>query len=136
MLTKLGIIDLQNAVKKQIEDHTKYSVIDAVPKDMPSPFVYTEVVGKEDSSNKTMWKENYELWVHCIAAPGDSRVEVNHMIQDVEEAMTEQVILPEHFQNLRQYENGMMNINQDETDEWHAVLSFSIEVVYGYKFKV
>lgn len=136
MLVKLSLIDLYNAIRERLEGNTEYTVYDVIPEGKQSPLLYLEVVGKEDISNKMMYRERYEVWVHCIASPSNSRAEVNKMIVAVEEALTDAIEFPEHFQLLQQYENGTMAINQDETDEWHAVLSFSFDVVYGFKVKI
>lgn len=136
MFVKLSLIDLYNAIRRCLEENTKFQVYDVVPLDKKSPLLYVEIVGKEDISSKMIYRERYESWVHCIAKPSDSRVEVNKMILDVEEAMTDPIELPKQFQLLQQYENGTMAVNQDETGEWHAVLSFYFDILYGFKTKV
>ena len=83
-----------------------------------------------------MYRDVYTVWIHAIAQPGDSSVQIYEMIQQLEEALTEDVPLPEGFELILQTSNGVQTIKTDETNEKHAVLSFEFTVCYGFKCKI
>lgn len=58
------------------------------------------------------------------------------MIQAVEESMTEPLSMPDGITLVLQTETGVQSLQQDETNEWHAVLSYEIMVSYGLKCKI
>lgn len=136
MLRKVGFAEIAAALLQNLRKNTSYSCYDAVPENAPSPLLYAEVVGKRDTSSKTMFKESFTIHIHAIAAPSDARTEIYQMIQAVEEAMTEDLVLPEYVQNVLQTETGVQSFQKDETNEWHAVIGYEIMVCYGYKMKI
>lgn len=83
-----------------------------------------------------MYRDVYTVWIHAVAQPGDSSVQIYEMIQQLEEALTEDVPLPEGFELILQTSNGVQTIKTDETNEKHAVLSFEFTVCYGFKCKI
>ena len=105
-------------------------------KDTPSPFLFVEVVGKRDASSKTMFKEIFTVQIHAIATPSDARTEIYSMIQSVEESLTESLTLPDGITLVLQTETGVQSLQQDETNEYHAVISYEIMVSYGLKCKI
>lgn len=135
MLKQLGIVDLIAAVQEKVKANTELECYDAIPHNAPSPFYYVEFVGKRPAHTKTMYREVMSTWIHAIASPGDSKVEVYDLIQSLEEALTETVELPEGFELILQTNNGTQTIKQDETNEWHAVIQMDFMVCYGFKCK-
>ncbi len=135
MLRKLGFAELAKAILDALRERTPYPCYDAIPLNTPSPLVFVEVNGKEDSSTKTMYKETFSANVHLIANPNDARTEIYKMIQDVEEALTQQVRLPPCVTLILQTESGVNSFQQDETNEWHAVLTYEFMVSYGFRVK-
>ena len=83
-----------------------------------------------------MYRDVYTVWIHAIAQPGDSSVQIYEMIQRLEETLTEDISLPEGFELILQASNGVQTIKTDETNEKHAVLSFEFTVCYGFKCKI
>lgn len=72
-----------------------------------------------------------------IAEPGDSSVSAYELIQKLEEALTEDITLPEGYELITQTNNGIQTIKTDEvTNEKHAVLSYEFTVCYGFKCKI
>lgn len=136
MYKQLGLVDLIAAVQKMIQDRTGLRCYDAVPQNAPSPFYFAEVVGKRPAHSKTMWRDVFTVWIHVIAEPGKSSVQIYDLIQQLEEALTENVELPEGFELVMQTDNGIQVIKTDETDEKHAVLAYEFMVCYGFKVKI
>ena len=73
---------------------------------------------------------------HAIAEPGESSVQIYDLIQRLEEALTEDIDLPEEYELIMQTNNGIQTIKTDETKEKHAVLAYEFMVCYGYKCKI
>ena len=136
MYKQLGLLDLIHAVQEKVERKTELRCYDVVPDNAPSPFYFAEVVGKRPAHTKTMYRDVFTVWIHAIAEPGESSVRVYELIQLLEEAMTEDIILPEGFELILQTNNGVLSIKTDETNEKHAVLAFEFTVCYGFKCKV
>lgn len=133
---QLGIIDLISAIQKKIEQSTGIRCYDVVPQNAPSPFYFVEVIGKRPSHSKTMWCDTFTVWIHAIAKPADSSIPIYEMIQKLEEALTEDIVLPEEFHLLMQTNNGIQTIKKDETNEKHAVLVYEFRVCYGFRCKM
>ena len=132
----MGLVDLISAIQKKVEERTELRCYDAVPINKPSPFYYAEVVGKRPAHSKTMWRDIFTVWIHAIAEPGDSSVQIYELIQNLEEALTENIELPEEYELIMQTNNGIQTIKTDETNEKHAVLAYEFMVCYGYKCKI
>lgn len=135
MLKKLETTALHRAIKEHIEAKTNTICYDEVPDNAESPFYYVEMIGKEDDSTKTMWREKFTFSIHCITAPTTGSKSVYQMIDTLEEAMTEDILLPENYWLVLQTNEGLQTIKKDETQEKHAVLFFSFTVCYGFKTK-
>lgn len=136
MYKQLGIVDLISAIQSKVQDSTNMACYDAVPGNTPSPFYFAEVVGKRPAHSKTMWRDVFTVWIHAIAEPGDSSVQIYEMVQNLEEALTEDISLPEEFELIMQTDNGIQMIKTDETGEKHAVLAYEFKVCYGFKCKI
>lgn len=136
MYKQLGLVDLIHGIQAKVEEKTGVKCYDAVPRNAPSPFYFAEVIGKRPAHTKTMYRDVYTVWIHAIAQPGDSSVQIYEMIQQLEEALTEDISLSEGFELILQASNGVQTIKTDETNEKHAVLSFEFTVCYGFKCKV
>ena len=87
-------------------------------------------------NTKTMLKDKFSVWIHAIAEPGESSVMIYDMIQKLQEAMTEDIVLPEGFELILQMDGGVQTIKKDETKEKHAVLLYEFTVCYGFKCKI
>ena len=136
MYKQLGLVDLIHGIQAKVEEKTGVKCYDAVPRNAPSPFYFAEVIGKRSAHTKTMYRDVYTVWIHAIAQPGDSSVQIYEMIQQLEETLTEDISLPEGFELILQASNGVQTIKTDETKEKHAVLSFEFTVCYGFKCKI
>ena len=136
MLQKLGLVDLVKAIQKTVETNTGLRCYDAVPLNAPSPFYFAEVVGQTKADNKTLYRDIYTVYIHCIAKPSKSSVEVYNLVQKLEEALTENITLADPFYLLSQTSTGLANIQTDETEEKHAIVGFEFMVAYGFKTKV
>lgn len=137
MLKKLGLVDLISALQSKIEQHTGVRCYDSVPKNAPSPFYFAEVVGKRTDDTKTMFCEVFEVWVHAISEPEDngSSIGIYRLIESLEESMTEDIVLQEGYNLIRQANTGVQTIKTEETKEKHAVIAYDFKVSYGFKVK-
>lgn len=136
MYKQLGLVDLVSAIQKKVYDNTGIRCYDAVPQNASSPFYFAEVIGKRPVHSKTMYRDVFSVWIHAIAEPTDSSVSIYELIQKLEEALTEDIELPEGFELLMQTNNGIQTIKKDETNEKHAVLAYDFMVCYGFKCKI
>lgn len=133
---KLSPVDLIAAVQDKVEEVTKLKCYDHVPKNAESPFYYAELTRILPANSKTMFRDNYTVWIHCIAEDSPSSVGVYNLIEGLQEALTEDIVLPEPFELIMQTNDGMQNLKTDETGEKHAIMSYTFMVCYGFICKV
>ena len=134
MLKKLSIVDLISAMQIQIEKNTGFRCVDT-PVNELSPFYYIEFANKSEANTKTMWCEKFSVLVHIISEPNTGNTQNYDMITQLEEAMTEQLSLPEPYTVITQTETGVNARQTDETGEKHTVILFEVKVCYGFKIK-
>lgn len=135
MLKQFPIKDLIAAIQDRIQTGTDLPCYDYVEDNQSSPFVFVEFIGTQPDNTKTMYVTNYEIMVHIIAEPSPSSVPILGYIQEVQEAMTEDITIPDPYLLLLQTDNGIQTLKTDETDEKHAILSYQFKIAYGYMMK-
>lgn len=136
MLKKLSFIDLIAAVIALLKKNTDVSVFDFVPENEHSPLIYVEAAGKEANDTKAMFCEVYRVNIHAVAEPYKGNTAIYKLINQIEEALTEDITLPEGFDLIYQLSDGVEAIYEEtETKEKHAVLPVRFKVAYGYKTK-
>ncbi|QBX17858.1 hypothetical protein Javan383_0013 [Streptococcus phage Javan383] len=77
----------------------------------------------------------FTVWIHAISAESTGKVAIYKMIEDLEDALTEELVLPD-VEILRQTETGMQSLQEDETNEMHAIIAYEIKVSYGFRTKI
>ena len=135
MLKKLDTLIIHKILKNHIEERTGRRCYDTIPADAESPFFYAELIGKNQDNTKTMWREVFTFAIHCIAAPEAGSVGIYDLIDELEEALTEDIQIPEPYWLVLQTANGLQTLKTDETNEKHAVLNYDFTICYGFKCK-
>lgn len=135
MLKKLGYVELFKAVQEVVEENTGLRCYDSIPKNAPSPFYFAEIVNVRPENTKTMFIDVFTVFIHAIAEPNKSSMDIYRLVQDLEEALTKEIKLCEEHWVLSQTSQGLNGIQTDETGEKHAVLAYEFKVVYGFKIK-
>lgn len=136
MLRRMNITDLMKAVQTQIKANTGLPCYDSIPENAESPFYYMQYAGSQPADTKTMFVDRHTVDIHIIADPSPSSVPVFKYIQLLEQAMTEDITIPKEYKLVRQDSGGVRTIQNDETGEKHAVMSFTFLVSYGWKIKI
>ena len=134
-LRQLSLVDLVAAVQKRVEDGTGLKCYDFVRDNTPAPFIFIEVVRVQPADTKTTFRKSYEMYLHIISDGKHTSVPLFEHIQEVQEALTEDIILPEPYHLISQTDGGVQTIQTDETGEKHAVIPLTIIVSYGWKIK-
>ena len=135
MLKKLSFVDLIAALIALLKQNTTAKVYDYVPQDAPSPLIYIEAAGKQANDTKAMFCEVYSVNIHAVAEPYEGNTAIYKLINEIEEALTEDITLPEGFDVIYQLSDGVEAIYEEETKEKHAVLPVRFKVAYGYNIK-
>lgn len=135
MLKKLSFVDLIAALIALLKQNTDVKIYDFVPQDAPSPLIYIEAAGKQANDTKAMFCEVYSVNIHAVAEPYEGNTAIYKLINEIEEALTEDITLPEGFDVIYQLSDGVEAIYEEETKEKHAVLPVRFKVAYGYKIK-
>ena len=136
MLRRMSITDLMAAIQEQIREGTGLPCYDSVPANAESPFCYMSYAGSQPADTKTMFVDRHTVDIHVIADVSPSSVPVFRYIQALEQAMTEDVTIPKEYKLVRQSSGGVRTIQDDESGEKHAVMSFTFLISYGYKTKI
>ena len=132
MLHKISITTLMAEVIELVQTNTGKRCYDAIPDNAPSPFYYAELVSVRPKNTKTMYVDSYDFQFHCIAEVDFSSVKIHTLIQELEEALTHNLNLPDPYNLIRVVDNGVSVIKTDETGEKHAVCPVSFEISYGF----
>lgn len=136
MLKKLSFVDLVAAVIALLKKNTNIKVYDFVPQNESSPLIYIEAAGKEPNDTKAMFCEVYKANIHAVAEPYKGNTAIYKLINEIEEALTEDITLSEGFDLVYQISDGVEAIYEEpKTKEKHAVLPVRFKVAYGYKIK-
>lgn len=135
MYKQLSLVDLVKAVKDRITDITGLTCYDAVPKNAQSPLCFVEVVGSSPMQSKTMQIDTVKLQIHCIAEKGESSIGIYELLGRVQEALAQDIELPEGFDVLMQKNLGIQTIYVDETKEKHAVAAYEFRICSALKCK-
>ena len=132
MLKRLSIAEFLGALIDAVEARTGLRCY-SDPNGEKSPFFCAEVLGTEPANTKTMFVDRFDVRFHCIseAVVPYSKAPAFRRVQALEEALTEDLALPEPFYMHRQESMGLQTMKKDETGEGHAVLEYSFHVCYG-----
>ena len=136
MLKKLGLVDFHKALKQNIEFFTNKRAYDFVPDGTAAPFYVIEVVDKYPEGTKVMWAEVFMVWIHAIAEEDNSKIGIYSLVEELEEALTMELELPDGFELIRQEQTGIQSLQKDESGEWHAIVSYDFKIAYGFKSKI
>ena len=131
----MNITDLIKAIRSKIQSNTDLKCYDVVAENTESPFVYIELVSTEPADTKTMFVQAYNISIHIISEPTNSHVPIYKAIEEVTEALTEEVDLEEPYNLINQMYKGVQSIYTEETNERHAILSYTFKICYGLKIK-
>lgn len=136
MIQKLSFTTVLSSIIKKVEENTGLRCYDSIPADAPVPFYYAEIVGQLPDPSKTMLKERYQVFIHVFADGSNGSVPVFDGIQKLEEAMSEEIELPEDYEVVMQVPNGVQRIMDEEDKKKHAVMGYDFVIFYGYKMKI
>lgn len=135
MKSKLSFVDVLANCIRLVENKTGKRCYDHIPLNAPLPHYSAEIVGQEPVPSKTMWKESFDVYIHSFAQ-GPSSMGIFDAIQEVEEAFTIKLPLPDGYQVLMQQPMGLQApIMNNEDGAKHAVTGYKITILYGYKTK-
>ena len=133
---KLSPVALIAAVQDKIERLTDLRCYDHVPMNEESPLYFAEITRIQPANSKTMYRDVYSVAIHCIAEESPSSVGVYNLIENLQSALSEDIILPEPFELVMQTDNGVQTIKTDESGEKHAIVSYNFTVCYGFICKL
>ena len=133
---KLSPVTLIAAVQDKVEALTGLRCYDHVPLNEASPLYFAEITRIRPANSKTMYRDVYSSAIHCIAEESPSSVGVYNLIENLQSALSEDIILPEPFTLVMQTDNGVQTIKTDESGEKHAIVNFDFMVSYGFMCKI
>ena len=133
---KLSPVTLIAAVQEKVEALTGLRCYDHVPLNEASPLYFAEITRIRPANSKTMYQDVYSVAIHCIAEESPSSVGVYNLIENLQSALSEDIILPEPFTLVMQTDNGVQTIKTDESGEKHAIVSYDFTVCYGFICKL
>lgn len=135
MLQKLSFTSILGSVIQKVEANTGLECYDSVPKDAPLPFYHAEFLGSIPEKSKTMQKDRYQIVIH-VFTEGNGSVKVFDAIHKLEEALSEDIVLPGDYEVTLQVPNGVSQILTEPDGAKHAVIGYDFVVFSGYKMKI
>lgn len=136
MIKKLSFTTVLSAVMKKVEDNTGLRCYDAVPDNTPYPYYQAVFTGQIPEPSKTMLKERYQVHINAFADGSNGSVAIFDLIQKADEAMTEEIDLPEGYELIMQTPTGVIPPYDEADGSKHAIVGYDLTIFYGYKMKV
>lgn len=136
MLKKLSFVDLIGAIIRKVEENTGRRCYDKIDKDAEMPFYWIEFVGQIPEPSKTMWKERYQVFIHTFADGSNGSVPVYNAVTELQEALTQDIDLPEEYDLLLQTPTGLQRILDEEDGSKHGITGYDFVILYGFKTKL
>lgn len=133
-IKRMSPVDVLAAVVSRVTGGTGTQCL-TDPDDEESPFYFAEIVSSRPGRSKTMRVDVFDVAVHAISTPSDTREGVLGMVASLEEAMERDVDVPAPFWLVGQDDLGIQTIKRDPSREWHAVVGFELSVSYGLVVK-
>lgn len=137
MYRRLSPTELLAVLIEHVETRTGLRLYDNAD-GKKSPFYSFEGIEREPVDTKTMYIDRFTIALHCISAPpkGEySSQPVLDMETALEEALTDDLCLPEPFELINQECRGIDTIKRDPSDEGHAIVTYVFDVCYGFRCK-
>ena len=134
---RMSATELLSVLIEHVESRTGLRLYDN-PDGKESPFYSFESIEREPHNTKTMFIDRFTVPIHSISAEPDgeySSQPVLDMEADLEEALTDDLDLPEPFDLVSQECQGIDTIKKDPSNEGHAVTTFVFDVCYGFNCK-
>lgn len=135
MLKQFPITELIKAIQTQVRAGTGMKCFDHVEKDEESPFYYVEFRQSRPGNSKTMFVQDYIVYIHVVTEESESSVPVYKYIELLEEALTQDINIPDPYNLVMQVDNGVQSIYREETGEIHGIVNFTFRISYGWKCK-
>ena len=133
---QMGLVDLISAIQNKVEERTGIRCYDAVPIIRS----VLSIMPRWSASVPRIQKRCGGIFLRYGSMQSLSQESLRYrymiLIQRLEEALTEDIDLPEEYELIMQTNNGIQTIKTDETKEKHAVLAYEFMVCYGYKCKI
>lgn len=130
----MSATELLSVLIEHVENRTGLRLYDS-PDGKESPFYSFESIERKPNNTKTMFIDRFTVPIHSISAQCEgeySSQPVLDMEAALEEALTEDLELPEPFELIDQECQGIETIKQDPSGEGHAVTTFVFDVCYGF----
>lgn len=131
MLEKLSLNDLQGAIAELIQNNTGIVVWDQDPESKPVPRYLMRIKGKENISSKTAFLERYTFWIHAIASAEGANPDVYDLVQLLEEALTEDISLPQGFCLIDTSEKGVLAVKDEPGGQRRVIVKYEFTIAYG-----
>lgn len=123
--------DVVKALQHAIESGAGIKCYDVVPRNAEPPFVYLELTSTIPIAVKPYQADRYTISLHVIAPNKGSHLPLYTLIQSVERALSN-VSLDSPYLYQMQY-GGVNNVYEEqETNEYHAVLSVQLDISYHF----
>lgn len=101
------------------------------------PFCLVELVRTAAENTKTTYRDKYTVWIHAFADGSVGSIAILDLAQNIQEALTEDILIPDPFMLISQNITGMNSLFEEpETGEKHAIVEVELLISYGYALKV
>jgi hypothetical protein len=137
MLQQLSVVEVVGGVmdvlKKNIPD---VPVKDSMPKDSITPMINVSFGGIEPADTKTMFRTKYQILLYGFADGSHGSVAIFNLIQQIQEAMTDEPALPDGCELIGSFPKGVAAIQDQSDGSKMCVLTYELTISYGFKFKI
>ncbi|MCG4732711.1 DUF5072 domain-containing protein [Casaltella massiliensis] len=131
---RINLNDLISAVETQVKERTGVECSSQIRETAGEPYYYIQVVKTQTTGSKTSYCETITVWIYAVC-PSNDQHEKNNMLNALNEALTEDIELPQPYILVMQKDSGRQQTDQKENDKREAMEAYDFVVSYGLKFK-
>lgn len=101
---------------------------DNVEKNNPLPFTFIQFISSREEANKVAEIKEVIYYVHAVTG-GDTALTIYNYIEDVQEALREDIKLEECY-SLVNTSSNVLQVLTEEDGGKHAVIEYKFKVIY------
>lgn len=128
MSIAFNIDTILSEIKIRLEQQSGNTCYLYIPDEGEEPYYCLDVADSSVLPSKNICGIKYSIRIHTVIRKKTEGVSIGDMIQRLESALQEEIILEEPYENVMQLNRGIQEMKKDEWGDVHANSLFGITV--------
>jgi|GEM_PF-2519218 len=128
MFKSISLAEMMNAIMANVETNTGIQCYNAIPAAPQEPYYYLEIIEKTPLYSKTIRRDSFVVRFHAMPINNQSMAPTYDMLHRLEEALGQEIELPEGFDLFLQQSNGIQKLEIEEFKETRTVAIYNFVV--------